>query len=75
MNRDHTGVVRAFAQRAYRTLPPLISLMGIAAGYYIIWSVSPESTLKTVIVKTRFGLLLIINGGLLLLISLKRYTK
>lgn len=75
MTGDRTGVVKALALRVCKTLPLVISFSTIAAGYYLIWSVSPEETMKTVMVKTRAGLLLIINGGLLLIISLQRFTK
>lgn len=75
MTIDRTGIVKALALRVCKTLPLVISVSTIAAGYCLIWSVSPEETLKIVMVKTRAGLLLIINGGLLLIISLQRYTK
>lgn len=75
MTIDRTGTVRALALRVCKALPLVISSLAVAAGYYLIWSVSPESAMETVLLKTRAGLLLVINGGLLLIISLQRFTK
>lgn len=75
MTIDRTGLVKALTLRVCKALPLIVSFSTVAAGYYLIWSVSPESTMKTVLLKTRVGLLLVINGGLLLIISLQRFTK
>ena len=75
LGADQKGVVRELVKRVCRALPLGISTLTIAAGYYLIWSVALEEELKTVLFKTRAGLLLIINGGLLLAVSLHRLTK
>lgn len=69
------GVVREIAKRVCRALPLGVSLLAVAAGYYLIWSVAPDDELNTVLMKTRAGLLLLINGGFLLVISLQRLTR
>lgn len=61
--------------RAIRLLLLPVSLIVIGAGYFLIWSVTPDSPLETVITKTRLGIILTILGGALFAFWLYRSSK
>jgi len=61
--------------RAIRLLLLPVSLLVIGAGYFLIWSVTPDSPLEMVITKTRLGIILTILGGALFAFWLYRSSK
>ena len=61
--------------RALYLLALPLSLLVIGAGYLLIWSVSPDAPLETVIAKTRLGIILTILGGALFAFWLYRSSK
>ena len=61
--------------RAIRLLVLPLSLLVIGAGYLLIWSVSPDAPLETVLTKTRLGIMLTILGGALFAFWLYRSSK
>ena len=61
--------------RAVRLLGLPVSLLVIGAGYFLIWSVTPDAPLETVLTKTRLGIILTILGGALFAFWLYRSSK
>ena len=61
--------------RALYLLALPLSLLVIGAGYFLIWSVTPDAPLETVITKTRLGIILTILGGALFAFWLYRSSK
>ena len=74
-NRDLTFTIKAVLHQAFKIVLPALSLLSILSGYYLIWSISPDSLLTEVIVKTKTGIFLTLFGGIMLVIGLRRILK
>ncbi|MBI5588099.1 MAG: hypothetical protein HY889_07015 [Deltaproteobacteria bacterium] len=62
--------LKAAARLVLRVLPPVIAVFMVVAGYYFIWSVSPESPFTEVMERTRAGIVLTVTGGLVLIVCM-----
>lgn len=62
--------LKSLAHKAFSVLPPIIAVLMVAAGYYFIWSISPDSQLSEVMYRTRSGIVLTLTGGLILFVCM-----
>ena len=74
-NRDLAFTIKAVIHRVFKVVLPALSILSILSGYYLIWSISPDSLLTEVIVKTKTGIFLTLSGGITLVIGLRRILK
>ncbi|MBI5407242.1 MAG: hypothetical protein HZA18_06055 [Nitrospirae bacterium] len=74
-NKDLTFTIKAVIHQVFKVVLPVLSLLSILSGYYWIWSISPDSLLTEVIVKTKTGIFLTLFGGITLVIGLRRILK
>lgn len=65
---DSKETLKAAARLSFRVLPAIIAVIMVVAGYYFIWSVSPESPFTEVMERTRAGIVLTVTGGLILFV-------
>lgn len=72
---ESRGAAPAGRYRAVRLLLLPLSLLVIAAGYILIWTVATDTALEDVITKARLGVLLTIAGGALFALWLYRSSK
>lgn len=54
-NRDLTFTIKAVIHQVFNIVLPVLSLLSILSGYYLIWSISQDSLLTEVIVKSKTG--------------------
>ena len=67
--------VRTIVYQILRLVLPYLSFIFILSGYYVIWSITPDSLISEVVSKTRIGIFLTIFGGVMLMIWMHRTLK
>ncbi|OGW43693.1 MAG: hypothetical protein A2132_02710 [Nitrospirae bacterium RBG_16_43_11] len=73
--RDLSFTVRTIVYQILRLVLPYLSFIFILSGYYVIWSITPDSLISEVVSKTRIGIFLTIFGGVMLMIWMHRTLK
>lgn len=72
---ESRGSAQVGLYRGVRLLLLPVSLLVIAAGYILIWTVAPDTPLEDVIARARLGVLLTIAGAALFALWLYRSSK